>query len=1131
MEISEEGQGASNVGPVVDLSNASCSKTPSETPVPSANAMGPALNGANSLSIWTRFQLENKSQSTLGTPQCMQLDANMRPLLAPPLKLPPEIAAVVSPKSVLSRSFSTAKAEKAVSPTSVLHGSFSPSSGEGSLNSSDEDDKSVASSESEEEPWPREGSFMAFGNASKKAEPEPEDQQTPETEQNGGSSEGIEQKEPDGIASAKGIIRLMPEVCVAGTSFEESIAALSAIAAAETEAPEENGTEAEESLLGAEPETPKRNGTTHEAVPTVTSVRRSSSLKPKEGEEEGKLKKATRKGRSLSPWRRSGEKDKPTSGKEQGLVNVEEARAAARKVAAAVGPAMLMRARRPALTPLKIPDRPAGSSDESNGSTPNKTPSTATSNALSQGLDADGKPRTAEELIANYMALQHSNLLKRVKAKAKAALAAKDKEIRDLRERLSSQESPKAPSGIVPGKSDGPEGATESDGAATSAAVERLRILLAKSRAEVAFKTERLAAAERNVGALEDGLLLSGCRIADLQERVELAQDDTHVVATSMGVKLRQREADLEAAEAERSELVRQVADLEGEIREALKENDDLLARAAELADENEKLKKAAEGESAREKAAENARARASTERDEMAAELEAMAAIADVVQRALASTGARARNLECELKMVRAHGGPVREEVGVLRAKLGETDRDLAAAQEKLVEREKDVAALKRDLMKEKKAAACLRAKVKEAEASLAKERARQRDADEAARLPPTLAHSVTAHVDPLFDGTSSQKNTDDVSGALQEKESEAQRLAREVVAANKRVGKLRQQLDAARAAEEAAHAAAHAKDEERVKLLTEKDRETERVLTEKDEETVKLLTELEKSHATIVEMGAELHAAEEQREREVRALTSELAKVTSELAAARATLAEAEGDLESARWEAAVVATEKEKKIKRLSEELVQSLEALQRLAGEREELARERNALRAETKRSGEAENREAEVFAEELEAAQVALEKAREACELLWAALPEAQPRERKVGKLGEAKDFRKAREHKPGKGKPAETRGQSCQELSEVRDSKAGLPEKAEIERRCGGGASNGRMTWSRREDGEHGAERSGPERSGPSRRCWWVAQARELLARVAAKAWGPVTLPANRAERRDVSGWFGVESA
>lgn len=319
-----------------------------------------------------------------------------------------------------------------------------------------------------------------------------------------------------------------------------------------------------------------------------------------------------------------------------------------------------------------------------------------------------------QELIADYMALQQRNMLKRVKAKAKAALAAKDKEINDLRARLTSQESPKAPSELVPVKSDGPEVAIESDGAETSAAVERLRILLAKSRAEVAFKTERLTSAERNVDALEDGLLLSGCRIADLQERMELAHDDTHTVAISMGAKVRQREADLKTAEAEKSEILRQLADLEGEVGEAQKERDELSARAARLAEEIEKLGKAVEEERARATAAESASARACAERDEMGAELEALAAIADVVQRALASTGARARDLECELEMVRAHGGPVREEVGVLRAKLEEAEKELAAVQRKLDGREIDVAMLKKDVLKEKKTAAGLRAKVK---------------------------------------------------------------------------------------------------------------------------------------------------------------------------------------------------------------------------------------------------------------------------------------------------------------------------------------------------------------------------------------------------------------------------------
>lgn len=195
---------------------------------------------------------------------------------------------------------------------------------------------------------------------------EPEVQQKPGPEEDGGSSDGVEQQETAESAPKKGIIRLMSEVCVAGTSFEESLAELSAIAAAETEAPEKKDTVVE---IGAETETPKRNGTDRNAIPrrngtqrngtiveaarAPTSVR-TSPLKPADGGGDGTVKKTTRKGRSLSPWRTSAEKEKPNGGAETQLMSVEEARAAVKKVAAVIGPAALIRARRPALTPLKV---------------------------------------------------------------------------------------------------------------------------------------------------------------------------------------------------------------------------------------------------------------------------------------------------------------------------------------------------------------------------------------------------------------------------------------------------------------------------------------------------------------------------------------------------------------------------------------------------------------------------------------------------------------------------------------------------------------------------------------------------------------------------------------------------------
>lgn len=271
------------------------------------------------------------------------------------------------------------------------------------------------------------------------------------------------------------------------------------------------------------------------------------------------------------------------------------------------------------------------------------------------------------------MSLEHTSTLKRVKAKARAALGSKDKEIHSLRARLLELEGTST-------KPDSP--LTGADGSEFLGEIEKLGDDLTQSRA-----------AERKTGDLEEALVSAEGRIAELEERLITAREDTHIIATRLGAKMRQKDQDLQSAESERNELEGEIADLRSQVGRAQKDGNDMAARGSRLAEENAQLRDAAAALERQLDDAARGRARARAERDEIAAELEALASIADVLQRQLATTGARARDFEAELTATQMESGRMREEVVALRAKLESKSVELAAVREE-VANEREVAA-----------------------------------------------------------------------------------------------------------------------------------------------------------------------------------------------------------------------------------------------------------------------------------------------------------------------------------------------------------------------------------------------------------------------------------------------------
>ncbi|GAQ81764.1 hypothetical protein KFL_000900200 [Klebsormidium nitens] len=501
-------------------------------------------------------------------------------------------------------------------------------------------------------------------------------------------------------------------------------------------------------------------GITPEAAPAALPARASSRQKATKTKEDGRAKKTSQKAlfKDTFAWTKSpADKTSSTGAKEKGPAAVKQTRAGTVKESPAIGDGKLGRPKRPALAPLTIPEPPTDVDDRP--VRPLKASAPVTS---------PDRPKTAEEMIANYMSLEHNSTLKRVKAKARAALASKDEEIRSLRARLLEMESTSTKSELV---------LTGADGSEFLGEIEKLGDDLTKSRA-----------AEVKAGDSEDALVAAEGRIAELEERLITAQEDTHIIATRLGAKMRQQDEDLQSAESERNELERQIAELKTQVGRAQKDGDDVAARGARLVEENAKLRDAAAALERQLDEVARGRARARAERDEIAAELEALGAIADVLQRQLASTGARARDFEAELMATQDESGRMRAEVLALRAKLEGKSGELAA--------------VRAEVAKEREAAADLQAKVEEAEAAL-KEELRRRDqfeTAEAERLKQTLAHSVTALAQTQQEVTVLKKITEEVSGATKEKETEAEQLAGELGAARAELARLQQELDAAR-------------------------------------------------------------------------------------------------------------------------------------------------------------------------------------------------------------------------------------------------------------------------------------------------------------------------------------------
>jgi DNA repair exonuclease SbcCD ATPase subunit len=322
-----------------------------------------------------------------------------------------------------------------------------------------------------------------------------------------------------------------------------------------------------------------------------------------------------------------------------------------------------------------------------------------------------------QSLVAKYIALEHKNALKKAKAKAEAkaaaSLTAKEEELRALRARVSTLEtSPTEPEAKVRSPSF----------SKAQKEISRLSALLEESRAEVLRKMEEAESFKERLGRSEEKLMTSEEYIFLLKERLESARKDTDIVGTQLGSKLRQRDDELEAAHNERDELLHRVLHTGLQLQEVQKQREaerrEAAVKEAALEVEVEKLtaeiaaleeEKTATaqrlGSAFAEKDAQTARAR--RERDEMAKELEALGAIADVLQRELVKTGERARDLEADLRMAREEAKQQREE---LRVQVGTLQRKLEAMSVGAL----DVAAVQQDSEKERETVAGLRAKLK---------------------------------------------------------------------------------------------------------------------------------------------------------------------------------------------------------------------------------------------------------------------------------------------------------------------------------------------------------------------------------------------------------------------------------